>query len=53
MSTITSSADELSVFVRVARQSSFTKAAEQLQVPRATVSTAVQRLENRLGARLL
>ena len=52
-STITPSADDLRVFVRVARLSSFTKAAEQLQVPRATVSTAVQRLESRLGARLL
>ena len=53
VSTITPSADDLRVFVRVARLSSFTKAAEQLQVPRATVSTAVQRLESRLGARLL
>ncbi len=53
MSTITPSADDLRAFVRVARLASFTRAAEQLQVPRATVSTAVQRLEDRLGARLL
>jgi len=47
------STDDLRVFVRVARLSSFTRAAEQLQLPRATVSTAVLRLESRLGARLL
>lgn len=37
----------------VARLSSFTKAADQLQQPRATISNAIQRLEDRLGARLL
>jgi DNA-binding transcriptional LysR family regulator len=37
----------------VARLSSFTKAAAQLQLPRPTISTSIQRLEERLGARLL
>ncbi|MDQ2733652.1 MAG: LysR family transcriptional regulator [Pseudomonadota bacterium] len=53
MSNITPSADDMRVFACVARLASFTKAAAQLQVPRATVSTAVLRLESRLGARLL
>ncbi len=47
------SPDDLRAFVLVARLASFTRAAEQLQLPRATVSTAVLRLERRLGARLL
>jgi len=47
------SPDDLRIFVRVARLASFTRAAEQLELPRATVSTALQRLESRLGARLL
>ncbi len=41
------------IFSRVAALSSFTQAADQLGLPRATVSTAVQQLENLLGARLL
>lgn len=45
--------DDLRIFMWVARLSSFTKAAEQLQLPRATISTVIQRLEHRLGARLL
>lgn len=45
--------DDLRIFMWVARLSSFTKAADQLRQPRATVSNAVQRLEERLGARLL
>jgi DNA-binding transcriptional LysR family regulator len=49
----TPSADDLRIFARVARLASFTRAAEQLGLPRATVSTAVLRLESRLGARLL
>lgn len=49
----TPSPDDLRAFVLVARLASFTKAAQQLQLPRATVSTAVLRLESRLGARLL
>lgn len=44
---------EMQVFVRIAERSSFTQAAEDLQLPRATVSNLVQRLEARLGVRLL
>ncbi len=47
------STDDLRVFVWVARLSSFTRAAEQLQLPRTSISNAIQRLEERLGARLL
>jgi DNA-binding transcriptional LysR family regulator len=45
--------DDLRAFLWVARLSSFTKAAEQLQLPRPTISTSIHRLEERLGARLL
>ncbi|WP_137936826.1 LysR family transcriptional regulator [Chitinivorax sp. B] len=41
------------VFVRVAESGSFTRTADQLDLPRATVSTAIQQLEASLGARLL
>jgi DNA-binding transcriptional LysR family regulator len=44
---------EMQVFVRIAQCGSFSKAAEDLQIPRATVSNLVKRLENRLGVRLL
>lgn len=40
-------------FVRIAACGSFTLAAEQLDLPRATVSLAMQQLELRLGVRLL
>ncbi|MGU7839473.1 LysR substrate-binding domain-containing protein [Burkholderia sp. AW33-5] len=41
------------IFARVAHLGSFTKAAEQLQLPRPTVSNAVQYLEKHLRVRLL
>jgi DNA-binding transcriptional LysR family regulator len=43
----------LTVFSRVAELESFTRAAESLALPKATVSTAVRRLEERVGSRLL
>jgi len=45
--------ETMQVFVRVAETGSFTKAADSLGLPRATVSAAVQQLEAGLGARLL
>ncbi|KAF1050085.1 LysR family transcriptional regulator [Xylophilus sp.] len=51
--TATPAPQDLRIFLRVADLASFTAAAQQLGLPRATVSTAVQRLENRVGARLL
>jgi DNA-binding transcriptional LysR family regulator len=47
------STDDLRIFLWVARLSSFSRAAEQLQLPRTSISNAIQRLEDRLGARLL
>ncbi len=44
--------DQFRIFIRVAHAGGFTAAAEQLGLPRPTVSLAVQQLENRLGARL-
>jgi DNA-binding transcriptional LysR family regulator len=41
------------LFTRIVELGSFTKAADDLQLPRATVTHAVQQLEKRLGARLL
>jgi len=43
----------MQVFVRVAEQASFTRAAESLGLLKATVSVAVQQLESSLGTRLL
>ncbi|WP_347554184.1 LysR family transcriptional regulator [Robbsia sp. KACC 23696] len=45
--------DDLRIFALVSRLSSFTAAALQLSVPRSTASTAVKRLEDQLGVRLL
>lgn len=45
--------DHLRIFVRIAACGSFSQAAEQLALPRATVSLALQQLESRLGVRLL
>lgn len=44
---------EMQVFVRIADRHSFSLAAEDLQIPRATVSNLIKRLECRLGVRLL
>jgi DNA-binding transcriptional LysR family regulator len=44
---------EMQIFVRVMERRSFTQAAEDLLLPRATVTNAMKRLEARLGARLL
>jgi DNA-binding transcriptional LysR family regulator len=45
--------DAMRLFTRIVELGSFTQAAEDLQLPRATVTLAVQQLEKRLGARLL
>lgn len=44
--------DQLRIFVRVAHSGGFTSAADQLGLPRPTVSLAIQQLESRLGTRL-
>jgi DNA-binding transcriptional LysR family regulator len=44
---------EMQVFVRIADRGSFSLAAEDLQIPRPTVTKLVQRLEQRIGVRLL
>lgn len=44
---------EMRVFVRIAERYSFSLAAEDLQIPRTTVTNLIKRLESRLGARLL
>ncbi|MFL9919481.1 LysR substrate-binding domain-containing protein [Paraburkholderia fungorum] len=43
----------MAVFKRVVEASSFSKAADSLEMPRASVSTLVQNLESHLGVRLL
>lgn len=51
--TIMDRLDHLRIFLRIAQCNSFTLAADQLGLPRASVSGALQQLEARLGARLL
>ncbi len=45
--------DAMRVFARVVERRSFTLAAEDLGLPRSTVTDAVQQLERRLGVRLI
>lgn len=45
--------DRYRIFMQVAEMGSFIKAAHALALPRATVSAAVQQLEEQVGARLL
>jgi len=45
--------DAVRIYVKVAELASFTRAAEQLGLPKARVSTCVQQLEAQLGTRLL
>lgn len=45
--------DLFRVFLRVVERASFTRAAASLDLPRSTVSAAVQTLERRVGTRLL
>lgn len=44
--------DQLNIFIRVAHSGGFTAAADQLGLPRPTVSLAIQQLESRLDTRL-
>src|SRR5450830_1534208 len=43
----------MEVFVRVAELGSFSKTAEQMGLPAATVTNAIQAVEKRVGVRLL
>jgi DNA-binding transcriptional LysR family regulator len=45
--------DAMQIFARVAELAGFTRAADSLGLPKASVSTAVQQLETLLGTRLL
>ena len=45
--------DQYRVFIQVAEMGSFIKAAYALQLPRASVSAAIQQLESEMGSRLL
>ena len=45
--------DAMRVFSRIAECRSFTRAADDLSMPRATVTDAIKALESRLGVRLL
>jgi hypothetical protein len=41
---------EMQVFIRIAERGSFTRAADDLQIPRATVTNLMKRMEERLRA---
>ena len=45
--------EALRMFVRVAEQASFTRAGQQLGIPKSRVSLRLKALEERLGTRLL
>lgn len=45
--------EAVQIFLRVAELASFTRAADALNLPKASISTAVQQLESQLGTRLL
>ena len=45
--------DSMTLFVRIVESGSFTRAANALDIPRATATLAIQQLETRLGVRLL
>jgi DNA-binding transcriptional LysR family regulator len=45
--------EPMHIFIRVAELASFTKAADHLGLPKASVSTAIQQLEAELGTQLL
>ncbi|TCV96243.1 LysR family transcriptional regulator [Luteibacter rhizovicinus] len=45
--------DTMRLFVRILERRSFTLAAQDLELPRSTVTQAIKRLETRLGVRLL
>jgi len=45
--------DQYRIFVQIAEMGSFIKAAHALEMPRASVSAAIQQLETQVGARLL
>ena len=53
MSTQMDRFQEMQIFVRIVERRSFTQAAEDLLIPRATATNAIKRLEHRLGTRLL
>lgn len=44
---------EMQAFVRIAERGSFTRAGEDLRIPRATLTNLIKRMEARLGTRLL
>ena len=50
---MTSSVSAMEVYIRVVESGSFTRAAEMLNLPKASVSQYVARLEAHLGVRLL